>query len=99
MQVVHGQAVDERVDVLHLAHEVTATWQGLEIALPEQGKRAATAASRRPRWLTRLVDLTRHTKLARYRKHPRGPKKKPPPRTGNSPHVSTQRILNQRQPR
>jgi len=98
MRVVHGQAVDD-VSTYYLAHEVTATWQGLEIALPEQewqrrygGLAPATLADA-------LVDLARHTKLARYRKHPRGPKKKPPPRTGNSPHVSTQRILNQRQPR
>lgn len=98
MRVVHGQAVDD-VSTYYLAHEVTATWQGLEIALPEQewqrrygGLAPATLADA-------LVDLARHTKLARYRKHPRGPKKKPPPRTGSSPHVSTQRILNQRQPR
>ncbi len=98
MRVVHGQAVDD-VSTYYLAHEVTATWQGLEIALPEKewqrrygGLAPATLADA-------LVNLARHTKLARYRKHPRGPKKKPPPRTGSSPHVSTQRILNQRQPR
>lgn len=98
MRVVHGQAVDD-VSTYYLAHEVTATWQGLEIALPEKEWQRRYGGLAPIKLAAALVDLARHTKLARYRKHPRSPKKKPPPRTGNSPHVSTQRILNQRQPR
>lgn len=98
MRVVHGQAVDD-VSTYYLAHEVTATWQGLEIALPEKEWQRRYGGLAPAKLAAALVDLARHTKLARYRKHPRGPKKKPPPRTGNSPHLSTQRILNQRQRR
>lgn len=98
MRVVHGQAVDD-VSTYYLAHEVTATWQGLEIALPEKEWQRRYGGLAPIKLAAALVDLARHTKLARYRKHPRSPKKKPPPRTGNSPHLSTQRILNQRQPR
>jgi len=98
MRVVHGQAVDD-VSTYYLAHEVTATWQGLEIALPEKEWQRRYGGLAPAKLADALVDLARHTKLDRYRKHPRGPKKKPPPRTGNAPHLSTQRILNQRQRR
>jgi hypothetical protein len=37
-----------------------------------------------------------HVQLRRYRKHPRGPKKPPPTRTGSYQHVSNKRLLDQR---
>ena len=44
-----------------------------------------------------LKKLAANAKLAKYQKHPRGPKKPKPKRiAGNSPHVATSRILEQR---
>ena len=42
-----------------------------------------------------LQDLAEHVNLRRYKKHPRGPKKKPTQRTAykNGGHVSTAKIL------
>jgi hypothetical protein len=42
-----------------------------------------------------LKDLAAHVNLRRYKKHPRGPKKKPAQRTAyrNGGHVSTAKIL------
>jgi alkyl hydroperoxide reductase subunit AhpC len=44
---------------------------------------------------TTLRDIAAHVQLARYRKHPRGPKKKPPRRSAyrNGAHVSTAQLL------
>jgi len=70
-------AVDS-VSTYYLAHEATATWQGLEIALPEQEWQRRYGGLAPAKLAAALVELARHTKLARHRKHPRGPKKKPP---------------------
>jgi hypothetical protein len=45
-----------------------------------------------------LRELAASVNLARYQKHPRGPKKKPPARTAyqNGKHVSTAKLLAQR---
>jgi hypothetical protein len=42
-----------------------------------------------------LQELAEHVNLRRYKKHPRGPKKKPTQRTAykNGGHVSTAKIL------
>ena len=43
-----------------------------------------------------LRQIAGHLKLPRYRKHPRGPKKPPPPKSAyvNGGHVSTFKLLN-----
>lgn len=100
MRVVHGQAeVDERVSTYYLANEVTTTWQGLEIAVPQHEWQQRYADLPPPKLADALVRIARHTQLRRYQKHKRGPKKKPPPRRGTSPHVSTARLLAQRRRR
>jgi hypothetical protein len=42
-----------------------------------------------------LCELALSVKLAKYRQHPRGPKKKPPARTAykNGSHVATSRLI------
>ena len=46
-------------------------------------------------FLTLLMGLARAVDLAKYRKHPRGPKKPKPKRTmhAGQPHVSTAKLL------
>jgi hypothetical protein len=100
MKVVHGQeAVDAQVSTYYLANEVTAAWQGLEIAVPPHEWQRRYADLTPQKLADALVAMARHTHLRHYQKHRRGPKKKPPPRRGNSPHVSTARLLEQRQRR
>jgi IS4 transposase len=100
LRAVHGaETVDAGVSTYYLANEVTSVWLGMEIALPaaEWNRRYGRLP---PEELAReLVDMARHTHLRHYRKHPRGPKKKPPPRRDTGPHVSTARLLATRQRR
>jgi hypothetical protein len=48
-----------------------------------------------------LRELAGRMVLARYRKHPRGPKKKPPPRRRyrNGEHIATSKVLAARKSR
>jgi len=100
MQVVHGQeTVQSEVSTYYLASEVTTAWHGLEIAVPLGEWRRRYAALTPEGLAEELICMARHTQLRHYQKHRRGPKKKPPARRGRSPHVSTARLLAQRQRR
>src|SRR2546426_355956 len=78
----------------YLALEISQTYDGMMVAIPS------------PHWsIFRLLnaqqladvlqELAAHVNLRRYKKHPRGPKKKPTERTAykNGGHVSTAKIL------
>jgi IS4 transposase len=98
MRVVHGPAsVDAQVSTYYLANEVTATWQGLEIAVPAKQWRQWYGDLPPAELADALVTIARHTQLRHYQKHKRGPKKEPVHRRGNSPHVSTASLLARRQ--
>jgi IS4 transposase len=100
MRVVHGQeTVDAQVSTYYLASEVTTAWHGLEIAVPPREWQRRHADLTPAKLAEELVRMTSHTYIRHYQKHKRAPKKKPPPRRGNSPHVSTARLLAQRQQR
>jgi hypothetical protein len=100
MRAVHGsEAVDQGVSTYYLAHEVTSVWPGLEIALPAAEWNRRYGRLPPGELAQQLLCMARHTQLRRYRKHPRGPKKKPPPRRDTGPHVSTARLLATRQRR
>ena len=94
----HGRKkVSDEVSGYYLALEIGRTYDGMMIAIPALHwvffrDLSAQAFAEALRELASSVDL------ARYQKHPRGPKKKPPQRTPyeNGKHVSTARLLAQR---
>jgi IS4 transposase len=94
----HGrQKVQEEVSGYYLSLEIRRTYDGMMIAIPE------------PHWAVFrelsdlecanvLRELASEVNLSKYRKHPRGPKKKPPTRTAykNGSHVATAKLIAQR---
>lgn len=102
LSAVQGaETVEAKVSSYFLGQEIKAAWRGLAIAIPatywatEYGGRTASQMA------GRLVTLARRVNLAQFKKHTRGPKKKPPRRSNakRQPHVSTARILQKRTPR
>ncbi len=99
LRAEHGaETVQNEVSGYYLADEVAGTWRGMMIALPAEYWNERFA-EKTPRQLAQFLrQAARHIRLAAFRKHPRGPKKKPPSKLNkkNRKHVSTFRILNQR---
>lgn len=98
LRSAHGrQKVNDEVSSYSLSLEISRTYDGMMIAIPA------------PHWVLFRVlsdqafanvlrELASSVNLARYQKHPRGPKKKPPERTAyqNGNHVSTAKLIAQR---
>jgi hypothetical protein len=98
LRSVHGhQKVEEEVSGYYIADEIAGTYRGMMIAIPW------------PQWsifnrmtdselVTILKDLARKVRLSAFKKHRRGPKKKPPERQRlkEVTHVSTSRLLAKR---
>ena len=94
-RAVHGhETVQQAISPYSLALEISQTYDGMMVAIPS------------PHWsIFRLLhaqqladvlqELAAHVNLRRYKKHPRGPKKKPTERTAykNGGHVSTAKTL------
>jgi hypothetical protein len=93
---VHGSAARDELSTYHLATEIAGVSRGLTIAVPfaEWKKRYAELTA--GELAKTLKSHARQVNLARYRKSRRGPKKPAPKRTGRKPHVSTQKLLQQR---
>ena len=95
---VHGiETVDNEVSGYYVADEISGTYRGMMIALPEEewtDFRQMTVHD----FTALLKDLARKVKLSTLQKHHRGPKKPIPKRKANkkSPHVSTAKILAKR---
>jgi len=92
---VHGQeSVDEKVSLYYIANDISTTYNGMMIAIPEVEwdvfYRMSVSAM-----VATLLDLAQRVNLRAYRKSPRGPKKPRPKRDGNSKqgHVSTAKLL------
>jgi hypothetical protein len=89
--------VQEEVSGYYLALEIQQTYDGMAVAIgpehwePLRGLPAADMAT----W---LKEVASGINLLRYKKHPRGPKKKQPARTHkNGSHVSTAKLLRDRE--
>jgi hypothetical protein len=92
---VHGQEkVDEEVSLYYLANDVSTTYTGMMIAIPEHEWEVFDRLSAAEMAAT-LLDLARRVNLRAYRKSPRGPKKPRRDRDGNAKqgHVSTAKLL------
>jgi hypothetical protein len=81
----------------YVADEITGTYRGMMIAIPSEEWLVFRTLSVE-QWGEVLRDLARRVDLARFRKHPRGPKKPRPKRhkDRHKPHVSTAKLLAQR---
>lgn len=92
--------VDERVSLYYLADEISSVYAGMMIAVPAEFWTHHCADWTLGDLARELRAWARAVNLQRFRKHPRGPKKPPPPREPGQRggHVSTARLLAQRQP-
>jgi len=92
---VHGvDTVENKISGYYLADELSATYDGMMIAIPDEEWIVFRHYS-----LSELTEVLRllsaNIRLSRFQKHPRGPKKKQPKRISDpsTPHVSTAQIL------
>jgi hypothetical protein len=95
LRAAHGRkVVQEQVSGYYLALAIRQTYDGMTVAIPAAHwtvfHRLDDAGMAEA-----LRDMAERVQLARYRKSPRGPKKKPPPKTRyeNGAHVATAKIL------
>ena len=98
MQKVHGvEVVEKQISGYYIAHEISGTHIGLEIAIPEEEWQAfRTMQTSQVAQL--LIELAGLMQLSKYKKHPRGHKKKIQKKKTdkNAPHVSIAKILAKR---
>lgn len=100
LRVAHGvEKIEQNLSTYYVADEISGVWRGMQIAIPAACWTDAFGDLSVPQLAKILVRLAHAVKLPHYQKHKRGPKKPPPKRQGSSPHVSTQRILNERKQR
>jgi Transposase DDE domain len=98
LRSAHGrQKVHDEVSSYYLSLEIGRTYDGMMMAIPAPHGVLFRVCSAQE-FATMLRELASSVNLSRYRKHPRGPKKKPPERTAyqNGKHISTAKLLAQR---
>lgn len=98
LRAVHGEdVVRKEVSGYYLALEIRGAYDGMMVALP--GARWKVFRDLKTTELAKLLkQLAGNVKLARYKKHPRGPKRPQPKRSAykNGGHVSTYKLLKTR---
>ena len=89
--------IDNEVSGYYLADEISATYRGMMIAIPPQ-EWTVFLDMTPSQFINTLIHLAKSVKLRAFRKHPRGPKKKPPKRKYDPKHLhmSTARVLAKR---
>ncbi len=97
LRSVHQEAADRHnVSVYYLADEVSRVWEGMHIAIEPPAWDRKYGPLSPTQFAEALKQIAGHAELRRYKKHPRGPKKPPPKRTGPKTHVSTARLIAKR---
>jgi IS4 transposase len=94
----HGrEKVRNEVSTYYLSLEIRGAWDGMQIAIPPQHWRTFATQSDDD-FAATLREIASRMQLARYKKHRRGPKKKPPKKTKyqNGGHVSTAKLIAER---
>ena len=88
--------VQDEVSDYYIAEEIKATYNGMMIAIPDDDWRIFSHVST-PVFCQMLLHLAQQIDLRKFKKHKRGPKKKPKPKTKHvgKPHVSTAKLLAQ----
>lgn len=100
LSAVHGsETIDREVSTYYLAEEISSVMHGMMIAIPASHWTAAFGHLSAKQMARLLKHLAKQVNLGHFKKHPRAPKKPPPKRVSykRTPHVSTARILAQRQ--
>jgi len=98
LRVAHGEKkVLEEVSGYYIAHEITRTYGGMMIAIPEE-EWVVFARLTEKEFARVLKELAQVVRLETLKKHPRGPKKPvtKKPKNNKEPHVSTARLLEKR---
>ena len=92
---VHGpEAVDEQISPYYLALEIRQSYDGMTIVVDEHEWRGFQQLS--PQAFAQILKtIAAKVNIARYRKHKRGPKKKPPKKKPyvNGSHLSTAKLI------
>jgi IS4 transposase len=95
LRAVHGpETVERKVSGYYLSLELTQTYSGMMIAIPESRWKIFRTLT--PVEMAQILKkLAANVNLRRYQKHPRGPKKPPAKRSQykNGGHVSTARLI------
>ncbi len=98
LRSAHGETATEQASDSHLALEVSSVSRGLAIAVPEDtwSGMGLWSVEQMSQW---LASLATRTKLSRYPKSKRGPKKPKTRRTrfADKTHIATSRLLNDEQ--
>ena len=95
LRCVHGaETIDTHLSGYYVADEVSGTYRGMMIAIPPLAWHVFRQLTV-PDLAAVLIDLAEKVCLARFRKHPRGPKKPRPPRQFDPkhPHQATAELL------
>ncbi len=95
LRAVHGrEKVQQDISAYYLSLEISQTYDGMMVAIPSHHWTIFRTLDAK-QLADVLKDLAENVNLPRYKKHPRGPKKKPTTRTAyrNGDHVSTAKIL------
>lgn len=98
LRSVHGaEKIEAELSGYYMADEIAGTYRGMMIAIPEEEWQVFRGLSIEE-WSVLLRELAGQVKLAKFQKHPRGPKKPQPKRTSDrrKPHVSTAKLLAER---
>ena len=95
LRSVHGlEKIEEELSGYYLALEIEPMYSGMMVAIPP--KHWTWWAKLSPQDMADVLkDAAKKVDLAKYKKSPRGPKKKPPKRTAykNGSHLSTAKVL------
>ena len=100
LRTLHGEdVIDNELSGYYLAGNITRTYDGMMIALPEN-EWIVFQTMPQPKFVHILLQLAANVKLSKFKKSRRGPKKNPPKRNkySNHPHVSTARLLAGKKP-
>ncbi len=95
LRSVHGlEKIDEELSGYYLALEIEQMYPGMMVAIPP--RHWTWWAKLSPQQMAEVLkDVAKKVDLAKYKKSPRGPKKKAPKRTAykNGSHLSTAKVL------
>jgi hypothetical protein len=92
---VHGvEKIEEEVSGFYISDEIAGVYRGMMIAIQDE-EWAVFRDYSQSKFTELLLRLSENVKLSAFRKHPRGPKKKPPKRKSDPkvPHVSTAKLI------
>jgi hypothetical protein len=94
LRAVHGEEATADISGNLLCYELQTTYEGMMVAIPPEHWVPFATMSRK-QFVNTLKSLAKRVDLNRYRKHHRGPKKPPTPKSAyhNGGHASTHKML------